>query len=75
MATPEEIRLAISHFLHVAPDKLGDEVELRSVVAESFVLVELVMELQEQFGVRMTGEDLRDVRQVGQLLALIEERS
>lgn len=29
MATPEEIRLAISHFLHVAPDKLGDEVELR----------------------------------------------
>jgi acyl carrier protein len=44
-------------------------------VLESFVLVELVMELQEQFKARLTGEDLVVIRTAGELGALVAARA
>jgi acyl carrier protein len=37
-------------------------------VQESFSLVEMIIELQEQFPIRLSQEDLRAVRTVGDLL-------
>jgi acyl carrier protein len=55
--------------------KLDDEAVLTSLVVESFVLIEMVIELQEEFGVRLVQEDLRNVRTVGDLTSLFESRS
>ena len=46
-----------------------------SDVSESLLLVEMVIEMQEQLGVRLVQEDLKDVQTVGELTRLFEERS
>ena len=46
---------------------LNDSDELKSHVQDSFLLVELVMTLQEDLGVRIMQEDLKDVTTVGGL--------
>ena len=48
--------------------KLQDGTVLTDLVAESFILVEMVIELQEEFGVRLVQEDLKDVKTVGDLI-------
>ena len=55
--------------------KLDDGAVLTSLVVESFALIEMVIELQEEFGVRLVQEDLRDVKTVGDLKTLFESRS
>ena len=55
-------------------DTIDDEAELTSLVNSSFVLVELVIELQEEFDVRVNQADMNAISTVGQLLQLIESR-
>jgi len=56
-------------------DAIVDEAELTSLVNSSFKLVELVIELQEEFDVRFTQTDINTIVTVGQLLDLLENRS
>ena len=56
------------------PDSITDDAVLTALVNSSFVLVEMVIELQEEFGVRFQQADLNGVTTVGQLIALIESR-
>jgi acyl carrier protein len=44
-------------------------------VAESFVLVEMAIELQEEFHVRLLQEDLNGVRTVADLTRLVASRA
>lgn len=62
---------AIARFLRQPVEKLDDDTVLTELVAESFVLVEMVIQLQEEFGVRFGQEELKGVRTVGDLTALI----
>ena len=55
--------------------KLDDDAVLTGLVVESFLLIEMVIELQEEFGVRLVQEDLRDVKTVGDLVNLFASRS
>lgn len=64
----------MAHFLKQPISRLEDETELTTLVAESFVLVEMVIELQEEFGVRFVQEDLKNVKSVGQLTQLFASR-
>jgi acyl carrier protein len=68
MIVPREVRKHIALFLDLPEAALQDERSLSDVVAESFLVVQLVIELQEALGVRITAEDLRGVTTVGDLV-------
>ena len=74
MEPREEVRAKMAEVLNVSVTHLGDEAVLTDVVTESFVLVEMVIELQESFGFRLTQEDLKEVRRVGELLSVVEKK-
>lgn len=71
MIDPTAVKARTSSFLKVPLERLGDDVPLVDLVSESFVLVQLVIELQEEFPVRLVQEDLRDVKTVGDLVRTI----
>jgi len=74
MAEREEIRAEIAKFLRKPPAKVGDAVALMDLVQESFVLVEMVIDLQETFSVRFGQADLSAVKTVGDLIDLVGRR-
>ena len=67
----EEIRGAIARFLKKPVEKTTDATLLVDLVQESFVLVEMVIELQETFHVRFGQAELSNVKTVGDLVDLV----
>mgnify|MGYP001473540663 CR=1 FL=1 len=74
MDTREVAIRKMAEVLGHKPESIADDAVLTSLVNSSFVLVEMVIELQEEFGVRFQQADLNGVTTVGQLIALIESR-
>ncbi len=70
----ERVKARIAEVLHIPTERVTDEVALKDLVSESFVLVEMAIELQEDFGVRFSQEDLKLVRTVRDLVALVDSR-
>ena len=64
--------------LRCSPDRCRSRCETRidpkNLVAESFALIETVIDLQEELGIRLLQEDLRDVETVGDLVRVCAER-
>ena len=64
-------------------DQLGveeDEVTLEATMqddlgADSLDLVDLVMSVEEEFGVKVADEDLENIKTVGDIVNYIEERA
>lgn len=64
-------------------DQLGveeDEVTMEATMqddlgADSLDLVELVMSVEEEFGVKVADEDLENIKTVGDIVNYIEERA
>jgi acyl carrier protein len=55
--------------------KLSDDsANLTDLVTESFILIELVIALQEEFQVRLIQEDLQEVKTLGQLLDVLQKK-
>ena len=73
MIDPEQVRARIAAFAKRPASQAGDGVVLTGLVFESFVLVEMVIELQEEFGVRLLQDDLKDVKTVGDLIRTVVE--
>ena len=71
MSGREEIRGAIARFLKKPIERVTDGTMLVDLVQESFVLVEMVIELQETFGVRFGQAELSNVKSVGELIELV----
>jgi acyl carrier protein len=69
------IKERISRSLHLPIAKLKDEALVKDIVTESFALVEMVIDLQEEFGIRLGQEDLKVIKTIGELTALIAERA
>ena len=69
------VKERMAAFLRQPITKLEDSAVLSDLVLESFVLVEMVIELQEQFNIRLVQEDLNSVKTVGQLTKLFEDRA
>jgi acyl carrier protein len=74
MDTREAAIQKMAEVLGQKPESISDDAVLTSLVNSSFVLVEMVIELQEEFGVRFQQADLNGITTVGQLIALIESR-
>jgi acyl carrier protein len=74
MNTRTRAKLKMAQILGHSVENISDEAELTSLVNSSFVLVEMVIELQDEFDVRFHQADMNSVSTVGQLLDLIENR-
>ena len=74
MADRESVKEKLAAFLKQPAAKLSDDILLSDLVAESFALVEMVIELQEEFGVRFVQDDLKNVKTLGDLTALFEKK-
>ncbi len=68
------IKQALGQSLDRKSEELGDDIALKLLVAESFALIETVIDLQEELGIRLLQEDLRDVKTVGDLVRVCAER-
>ena len=74
MSNKERVREKIADTLSHTSEMVPDDAELTSLVNSSFLLVELVIELQEEFDVRFQQVDMNEVVTVGQLLDLVDSR-
>ena len=74
MADRDRIRSKISQLLEQPLEALTDDAELIALVSNSFLLVEMIIEMQEEFGVRFNQADMAGVTSIGQLIALFDER-
>ena len=74
MNNKERVRVQMAHLLNQPVESFRDEVELKSVVHSSFALVEVIIELQDEFGVRFGQADMQGVTTVGDLIDLFAMR-
>lgn len=72
--TEDDVRVRIAEILRVPEARVQPGTALTDLVAESFQLVEMVIELQEDYDIVLSSEDLRDLRTVGQLTELVVSR-
>jgi acyl carrier protein len=71
----DTIKDRIAQTLHIPRAKLQDDALVSDIVTESFAVVEMVIDLQEEFGIRLGQEDLKTLKTVGALAALIAQRA
>ena len=69
-----KIKHVLAQSLNRQVDEIDDGDRLTDLVAESFALVETVITLQEELGIRLTQEDLRGVETVADLVGVCSER-
>jgi acyl carrier protein len=65
------VRKRIADTLQLPLAKLADDRLLADVVRESFAMVEMVIDLQEEFGVRLDQAELKQLKTVADLTALV----
>ncbi len=71
----DSIKAFMAKQLNIPVTKLADEsANLTDLVHESFILIELVIALQEEFKVRLIQEDLQEVKSLGQLLDVLQKK-
>lgn len=72
---PAAVKQALAKFLKLPVDQIADTMELKGLVRDSFMLVELLIELQEEFGVHLCQTDAEQLHTVAELTGLIAERA
>ena len=73
MALFDEIKEVIVKELSVEADKVTPEAEfVKDLNADSLDVVELIMALEEKFGVNIPDEEANKIQKVGDVVALIE---
>lgn len=73
MVDSSEFKTKISKFLKVPIERVKDDALLTDLVADSFALVDMVVELQEDYSSRLTQENLKDVRTVNDLYEQVKQ--
>jgi acyl carrier protein len=68
----DDVAERIAATLIISRDRLAPDTPLAELVVDSLDLVELGVELQEEFDVVFTHEDLENVATVGDLVALVQ---
>ena len=69
--TFELVAERISQTLNIPVTDLSQETTLRDLAADSFMLVEMAVDLQEEFDAMFTAAELREVTNLGQLVDLL----
>lgn len=74
-ASVEAIKKEMAKVLHLKVENIKDELPLKQLVAESFILIELVIELQDTFDIVISQAELPEIETVGSLVAMIMKKS
>ena len=69
--TFDEVADRISSTLSIPVEKLTPETTLRELAADSFLLVEMAVDLQEEFDTIFTQDELREITTLGELAGLV----
>lgn len=73
-AVYERLQSIVAEQLGVEPDQVVREAEfVADLNADSLDMVELVMSLEEEFGVEISDEDVESIRTVGDAVDYVEE--
>lgn len=73
-AVYERLQSIVAEQLGVEPDQVVREAEfIQDLNADSLDMVELVMSLEEEFGVEISDEEVENIRTVGDAVDYIEE--
>ena len=76
MFDQDKLKEKIAEFIKKPVSFLKEETALTDLVAESFALIETLIELQEEFEVRFfVQEDLRSIKTLGDLIRLFESHA
>ena len=71
----DSVKAFMAKQLNIPVTKLSDDsANLTDLVHESFILIELVIALQEEFKVRLVQEDLQEVKTLGHLLDVLQKK-
>ena len=70
----EKIKNRIAEVLAISVERFNNETILKDLVTDSFLLVEMAIELQEDFQVRFSQEDLKKIGTIGDLIFLIKNK-
>lgn len=71
----ERFKKCVVTALAVEPEQVTKEAKFsEDLGAESLELVELMMELEEEFDITVEEEELDDIESVGQALALVDSK-
>ena len=69
----EQIKLIIAEQLSAEPDKITPETSIiDDLGADSLDVVELVMALEEKFGIEIPDEDAEKINTVGDIVSYVE---
>jgi acyl carrier protein len=74
MSNKDSVRAKIAEVLSHKMEVIMDDAVLTDLVNNSFMLVEMVIELQEEFDVRFQQADMNEVKTVGALIDLVDSR-
>ncbi|MDQ3610101.1 MAG: acyl carrier protein [Actinomycetota bacterium] len=74
MTTSEDVRRRIAHVLELPVERVVDSAVLTELVTDSFRLVELAIDLQEEYDVMFGQADMKGLRTVADLVALVHNR-
>lgn len=69
-----QMRNYMSSVLKIEEARLTDDAVLTELVNDSFMLIDLVIEMQDEFDVFLVQDDLKGVKTVGDLLRVLDER-
>lgn len=75
MFDTNHVKEQVASFLKQPVANLTDETPIADLVQESFILVEMIIELQEELGVFFDHEDLKQIQTVGDMIWLLEHRT
>jgi acyl carrier protein len=73
--TVDEIRQRIAEALGVSESRVQPDVVLTDLVSDSYRLVEMAIELQDDYDVIFSQADLSEITTVGDLADLVRTRS
>ncbi len=75
-AVYERLQSIVAEQLGVEPDQVVREAEfVQDLNADSLDMVELVMSLEEEFGVEISDDEVENIRTVGDAVDYIEEHA
>jgi len=75
MSVMEKLRDIVVQELGVSPEDVKPEARfIEDLGADSIGVMELVMKLEEEFGMKIPDEDVEKLRTVGDAVKYIEER-
>ena len=71
----DAVKGKVAEFLKIPVSKIDDSMSLKGMVRDSFMLVELLIELQEEFGIHLSQMDVEKVDTISELTDLILQRA